>query len=72
VVLIRGGRVKDFPCPLPTVIRGTLDTSGVKDRRQAAPKYGHQAPKVIETAHPRFLFPLAFLSLQGFMSDACC
>src|SRR5438045_4365383 len=40
IVLIRGGRVKDLPGVRYHVIRGTLDTSGVNDRRQGRSKYG--------------------------------
>lgn len=40
VVLIRGGRVKDLPGVRYHIIRGTLDTSGVKDRKQSRSKYG--------------------------------
>ena len=40
VVLIRGGRVKDLPGVRYHIIRGTLDTSGVVDRRQGRSKYG--------------------------------
>ena len=40
VVLIRGGRVKDLPGVRYHIIRGTLDTQGVKDRKQARSKYG--------------------------------
>ena len=45
VVLIRGGRVKDLPGVRYHIIRGTLDTQGVKDRKQARSKYGAKAPK---------------------------
>ena len=45
VVLIRGGRVKDLPGVRYHTIRGTLDTSGVSDRRQARSKYGAKRPK---------------------------
>ena len=45
VVFIRGGRVKDLPGVRYHIIRGTLDTAGVKDRRQARSKYGAKAPK---------------------------
>ena len=40
VVMIRGGRVKDLPGVRYHIIRGTLDTQGVKDRRQRRSKYG--------------------------------
>ena len=40
IVLVRGGRVKDLPGVRYKVIRGTLDTSGVRDRKQARSKYG--------------------------------
>ena len=45
VVLIRGGRVKDLPGVRYHVIRGTLDTQGVADRRQRRSKYGAKRPK---------------------------
>ena len=45
VVLIRGGRVKDLIGVRYHVIRGTLDTAGVKDRKQARSKYGAKKPK---------------------------
>ncbi len=45
VVLIRGGRVKDLPGVRYHVIRGTLDTLGVSDRRQGRSKYGAKRPK---------------------------
>ena len=45
VVLLRGGRVKDLPGVRYHIIRGTLDTAGVKDRRQARSKYGTKLPK---------------------------
>jgi small subunit ribosomal protein S12 len=45
VVLIRGGRVPDLPGVRYHVVRGTLDTAGVKDRRQGRSKYGTKLPK---------------------------
>ena len=45
-VLIRGGRVKDLPGVRYHTVRGSLDTAGVKDRRQARSKYGSKKPKV--------------------------
>ena len=45
VVLIRGGRVKDLIGVRYHVIRGTLDTAGVKDRKQGRSKYGAKKPK---------------------------
>lgn len=44
-VLIRGGRVKDLPGVRYHIIRGALDTQGVKDRRQGRSKYGVKKPK---------------------------
>jgi len=44
-VIIRGGRVKDLPGVRYHVVRGTLDTQGVKDRKQGRSKYGAQKPK---------------------------
>ena len=43
--LIRGGRVKDLPGTRYHIIRGTLDTAGVANRRQARSKYGAKRPK---------------------------
>lgn len=45
VVLIRGGRVKDLPGVRYHIVRGTLDTQGVKDRRQRRSKYGAKRPR---------------------------
>ncbi len=45
VVLIRGGRVKDLPGTRYHIIRGTLDTAPVANRRQARSKYGAKRPK---------------------------
>ena len=45
VVLIRGGRVKDLPGVRYHIIRGTLDTTGVANRRQGRSKYGAKRPK---------------------------
>jgi small subunit ribosomal protein S12 len=47
VVLIRGGRVKDLPGIRYHIIRGTLDSSGVEDRRKSRSKYGTKKPKGI-------------------------
>ena len=40
IVLVRGGRVKDLPGVRYKIIRGTLDTAGVRDRKQARSRYG--------------------------------
>lgn len=45
VVLIRGGRVKDLPGIRYHIIRGTLDSAGVQDRRRGRSKYGAKRPK---------------------------
>lgn len=45
LVLIRGGRVKDLPGVRYHIVRGTLDTQGVEDRKQARSKYGTKRPK---------------------------
>ena len=45
VILIRGGRVKDLPGVRSHTVRGALDCSGVKDRKQARSKYGVKRPK---------------------------
>ena len=45
VVLIRGGRVKDLPGVRYHIVRGTLDTSGVSDRKQGRSKYGAKRAK---------------------------
>jgi small subunit ribosomal protein S12 len=46
VVLVRGGRVKDLPGVRYHIVRGTLDTDGVKNRSQGRSKYGTKRPKV--------------------------
>jgi small subunit ribosomal protein S12 len=45
VVLIRGGRVKDLPGVRYHIVRGTLDSIGVQERRQGRSKYGAKKPK---------------------------
>ena len=45
VVLIRGGRVKDLPGVRYHIVRGSLDTQGVKARKQARSQYGAKRPK---------------------------
>lgn len=45
IVLVRGGRVKDLPGVRYHIIRGALDTAGVKDRKQSRSKYGSKRPK---------------------------
>lgn len=45
IVMIRGGRVKDLPGVRYHIIRGTLDTSGVADRKKSRSKYGAKKPK---------------------------
>jgi len=45
IVLIRGGRVKDLPGVRYHVVRGTLDTGGVQNRKQSRSKYGAKRPK---------------------------
>ncbi|MBW1825549.1 MAG: 30S ribosomal protein S12 [Deltaproteobacteria bacterium] len=45
VVLVRGGRVKDLPGVRYHIVRGTLDTLGVEDRKQGRSKYGTKKPK---------------------------
>ena len=45
IVLIRGGRVKDLPGVRYHVVRGSLDTAGVKDRKQSRSKYGAKRAK---------------------------
>ena len=47
VVLVRGGRVKDLPGVRYHIVRGTLDTTGVADRKRARSKYGAKKPKAI-------------------------
>ena len=48
VVLLRGGRVKDLPGVRYHMVRGSLDTQGVKDRKQARSKYGAKRGKAAE------------------------
>jgi small subunit ribosomal protein S12 len=50
VVLIRGGRVKDLPGIRYHIIRGTLDSAGVQDRRRGRSKYGAKRPKAAGVA----------------------
>ncbi|MFQ5432238.1 MAG: 30S ribosomal protein S12 [Nitrospinota bacterium] len=45
IVLIRGGRVKDLPGVRYHIVRGTLDTQGVENRKQSRSKYGAKRPK---------------------------
>jgi small subunit ribosomal protein S12 len=45
IVLIRGGRVKDLPGVRYHIIRGTMDTAGVSERKQSRSKYGAKRPK---------------------------
>jgi small subunit ribosomal protein S12 len=45
VVLVRGGRVKDLPGVRYHIVRGTLDSGGVADRRQGRSKYGSKSPR---------------------------
>jgi len=45
IVMIRGGRVKDLPGVRYHIIRGSMDTAGVADRRQSRSKYGAKKPK---------------------------
>jgi small subunit ribosomal protein S12 len=45
IVLIRGGRVKDLPGVRYHIIRGTMDASGVENRKRSRSKYGAKAPK---------------------------
>lgn len=45
IVLVRGGRVKDLPGVRYHVVRGTLDTQAVTDRKQSRSKYGAKRPK---------------------------
>ncbi|MFO0500190.1 MAG: 30S ribosomal protein S12 [Pseudomonadota bacterium] len=52
VVLIRGGRVKDLPGVRYHIIRGALDTQGVKDRKQGRSLYGAKRPKPGAAAAP--------------------
>jgi len=51
IVLIRGGRVKDLPGVRYKIIRGTLDTLGVKNRSQGRSKYGTKKEKLIKTTN---------------------
>ncbi|MBE9547196.1 MAG: 30S ribosomal protein S12 [Proteobacteria bacterium] len=45
VVLVRGGRIKDLPGVRYHIVRGTLDTLGVEDRKQGRSKYGTKKPR---------------------------
>ena len=57
VVLIRGGRVRDLPGVRYHVLRGVLDTQGVKDRRQSPLQVRRQASQIIRTSKPRTAVP---------------
>jgi len=50
IVLIRGGRVKDLPGVRYHIVRGTLDSAGVNDRRKSRSKYGAKRPKAAGAA----------------------
>ena len=52
VVLIRGGRVKDLPGVRYHIVRGKLDATGVKNRKQGRSKYGAKRPKPGQVAAP--------------------
>ncbi len=52
IVLVRGGRVKDLPGVRYTIVRGALDTAGVKDRKKSRSKYGAKRPKPGVAAAP--------------------
>jgi small subunit ribosomal protein S12 len=45
IVLVRGGRVRDLPGVRYKIVRGTLDTAGVEDRRSSRSRYGAKKPK---------------------------
>jgi len=47
IVLVRGGRVKDLPGVRYKIIRGSLDTQGVKDRKQSRSRYGAKREKKV-------------------------
>ncbi len=57
IVTIRGGRVKDLPGVRYHVVRGTLDTAGVQDRRRSRSKYGAKAPKSADAVKPAAAVP---------------
>ncbi len=48
IITMRGGRVKDLPGVRYHIVRGTLDTGGVQDRRQSRSKYGAKRPKEVK------------------------
>jgi small subunit ribosomal protein S12 len=48
VVLVRGGRVKDLPGVRYHIVRGTLDSVGVQDRKQGRSRYGAKRPKLVK------------------------
>jgi small subunit ribosomal protein S12 len=52
IVLIRGGRVKDLPGVRYHIVRGTLDSAGVNDRRKSRSKYGAKRPKAASAGAP--------------------
>ena len=52
IVLIRGGRVKDLPGVRYHIVRGSLDTAGVENRKKSRSKYGTKRPKAGAVAAP--------------------
>ena len=52
IVLVRGGRVKDLPGVRYHIVRGTLDASGVNQRRKSRSKYGAKAPQAASSGKP--------------------
>ena len=52
IVLVRGGRVKDLPGVRYHIVRGTLDASGVNQRRKSRSKYGAKAPQAAGSGKP--------------------
>src|SRR6201986_3184960 len=72
VVMIRGGRVKDLPGVRYHIIRGTLDTQGVKDSRQRRSKYGAKRPKEGDEACPAAEPPRSARSIPTRSSATSC
>src|SRR2546428_13608553 len=76
IVLIRGGRVKDLPGVRYHVVRGTLDSVGVGDRKQSRSKYGAKRPKEAAkgtaTAGAKKKYPRGFSSEEMYAKKENC
>jgi small subunit ribosomal protein S12 len=65
IVLVRGGRVKDLPGVRYKIIRGSLDTQGVKDRKQARSRYGAKKEKILSRGKKSTAESIVYGALNG-------